>query len=177
MARGEISYEISDREHVFNFDDFFYEHTKRWARVVDLRFGYMVEQLEIDWLAIENLRDVYPDQLVVTSFNPDRSKFKAATIPHMEFNNRFMVCMLLLKQRKRLSSQYKLQLLEQLDEFMEGNSEYEQPFSARQADSLIPYHGLNFNDVFKKAPNFWDPDLDYFRTKGKVVSMNLDRKA
>ena len=176
MARGEIGNEINDQEVVHDFDQAFQKHCFRWQRVSEYRLFYVCEKLKMELEPLEVLREVYPDQITLTSWNPDWTKYKAQPVPHMEFSNQFMVCVLLLKQRKRLTSEYKLQLLQQLDDFIDGSSEYERPLSHRQSASLIPYDGLNFHDVFKKAPNFWDVGYSYFKENGKekVVALKAN---
>lgn len=104
---------------------------------LSLKCDVSVEQLQ-------KIRCSYPDEVSNVDVNFEDYFL---SLPEMSFSRHFIAVVQMMTKRNKIRSKFKIGLLQQIDDFIDGKSEYDKPLSFRQINALQQWKPIAIRDL------------------------------
>jgi hypothetical protein len=140
-----------EKEHIEIMVSAFVKQKESWEEVCPILLKELAIKSDATVEQLEKIRSCYPDEVsnidfvfVVDAFFPEEHHL---ILPEMTFSSAFIVIVQMMIKRNKIRSEFKIGLLEQVDVFLDGKSEYDKPLSFRQINALQQWKPLTIRDL------------------------------
>ena len=136
-----LSYE---EEHIQMMVNAFVKQKESWEEVSSKLLKELALKSDATVEELEKIRSCYPDEVSNIDFVFEEHHL---SLPEMTFSSAFIVIVQMMTKRNKIRSQFKIDLLDQIDVFLDGKSEYEKPLSFHQINALQQWKPLTIRDL------------------------------
>ena len=136
-----LSYE---EEHIQIMVNAFVKQKESWEEVSSKLLKELALKSDATVEELEKIRSCYPDEVSNIAFVFEEHHL---SLPEMTFSSAFIVIVQMMTKRNKIRSQFKIDLLDQIDVFLDGKSEYEKPLSFHQINALQQWKPLTIRDL------------------------------
>lgn len=136
-----LSYE---EEHIQMMVNAFVKQKESWEEVSSKLLKELALKSDVTVEELEKIRSCYPDEVSNIDFVFEEHHL---SLPEMTFSSAFIVIVQMMTKRNKIRSQFKIDLLDQIDVFLDGKSEYDKPLSFYQVNALQQWKPLTIRDL------------------------------
>ena len=136
-----LSYE---EEHIQMMVNAFVKQKESWEEVSSKLLKELAIKSDATVEELEKIRSCYPDEVSNIDFVFEEHHL---SLPEMTFSSAFIVIVQMMTKRNKIRSQFKIDLLDQIDVFLDGKSEYDKPLSFYQVNALQQWKPLTIRDL------------------------------
>lgn len=133
-----------EEEHIQMMVNAFVKQKESWEEVCSKLLKELALKSDATVEELEKIRSCYPDEVSNIDFVFEEHYL---SLPEMTFSSAFIVIVQMMTKRNKIRSQFKLDLLEQIDVFLDGKSEYDKPLSFHQVNALQQWKPLTIRDL------------------------------
>jgi len=133
-----------EEEHIQMMVNAFVKQKESWEEVCSNLLKELAVKSDATVEQLEKIRSCYPDEVSNIDFVFEEHHL---SLPEMTFSSSFIVIVQMMTKRNKIRSQFKIDLLEQIDVFLDGKSEYDKPLSFHQVNALQQWKPLTIRDL------------------------------
>ena len=133
-----------EEEHIQMMVNAFVKQKESWEEVCCKLLKELAVKSDATVEQLEKIRSCYPDEVSNIDFVFEEHHL---SLPEMTFSSAFIVIVQMMIKRNKIRSEFKIGLLEQVDVFLDGKSEYDKPLSFRQINALQQWKTLTIRDL------------------------------
>ena len=133
-----------EEEHIQMMVNAFVKQKESWEEVCSNLLKELAVKSDATVEQLEKIRSCYPDEVSNIDFVFEDHHL---SLPEMTFSSAFIVIVQMMTKRNKIRSQFKIDLLEQIDVFLDGKSEYDKPLSFHQVNALQQWKPLTIRDL------------------------------
>jgi hypothetical protein len=133
-----------EEEHIQMMVNAFVKQKESWEEVCSKLLKELAVKSDSTVEQLEKIRSCYPDEVSNIDFVFEDHHL---SLPEMTFSSAFIVIVQMMTKRNKIRSQFKIDLLEQIDVFLDGKSEYDKPLSFHQVNALQQWKPITIRDL------------------------------
>ena len=133
-----------EEEHIQMMVNAFVKQKESWKEVCSKLLKELAVKSDATVEQLEKIRSCYPDEVSNIDFVFEEHHL---SLPEMTFSSAFIVIVQMMTKRNKIRSQFKIDLLDQIDVFLDGKSEYDKPLSFHQVNALQQWKPLTIRDL------------------------------
>ena len=133
-----------EEEHIQMMVNAFVKQKESWEEVCSKLLKELALNSDATVEELEKIRSCYPDEVSNIDFVFEEHHL---SLPEMTFSSAFIVIVQMMTKRNKIRSQFKIDLLDQIDVFLDGKSEYDKPLSFHQVNALQQWKPLTIRDL------------------------------
>ena len=133
-----------EEEHIQMMVNAFVKQKESWEEVCSKLLKELAVKSDATVEQLEKIRSCYPDEVSNIDFVFEEHHL---SLPEMTFSSAFIVIVQMMTKKNKIRSQFKIDLLEQIDIFLDGKSEYDKPLSFHQVNALQQWKPLTIRDL------------------------------
>ena len=133
-----------EEEHIQMMVNAFVKQKESWEEVCSNLLKELAVKSDATVEQLEKIRSCYPDEVSNIDFVFEDHHL---SLPEMTFSSAFIVIVQMMTKRNKIRSKFKIDLLEQIDVFLDGKSEYDKPLSFHQVNALQQWKPLTIRDL------------------------------
>jgi hypothetical protein len=133
-----------EEEHIQMMVNSFVKQKESWEEVCSKLLKELAVKSDATVEQLEKIRSCYPDEVSNIDFFFEEHHL---SLPEMTFSSAFIVIVQMMTKRNKIRSQFKIDLLEQIDVFLDGKSGYDKPLSFHQINALQQWKPITIRDL------------------------------
>ena len=133
-----------EEEHIQMMVNAFVKQKESWEEVCSSLLKELALKSDATVEELEKIRSCYPDEVSNIDFVFEEHHL---SLPEMTFSSAFIVIVQMMTKRNKIRSKFKIDLLDQIDVFLDGKSEYDKPLSFHQVNALQQWKPLTIRDL------------------------------
>jgi hypothetical protein len=133
-----------EEEHIQMMVNAFVKQKESWEEVCSKLLKELAVKSDATVEQLEKIRSCYPDEVSNIDFFFEEHHL---SLPEMTFSSAFIVIVQMMTKRNKIRSQFKIDLLEQIDVFLDGKSGYDKPLSFHQVNALQQWKPITIRDL------------------------------
>lgn len=133
-----------EEEHIQMMVNAFVKQKESWEEVCSKLLKELAVKSDATVEQLEKIRSCYPDEVSNIDFVFEEHHL---SLPEMTFSSAFIVIVQMMTKRNKIRSQFKIDLLEQIDVFLDGKSGYDKPLSFHQVNALQQWKPITIRDL------------------------------
>ena len=133
-----------EEEHIQMMVNAFVKQKESWEEVCSKLLKELALNSDATVEELEKIRSCYPDEVSNIDFVFEEHYL---SLPEMTFSSAFIVIVQMMTKRNKIRSKFKIDLLDQIDVFLDGKSEYDKPLSFHQVNALQQWKPLTIRDL------------------------------
>jgi hypothetical protein len=133
-----------EEEHIQMMVNAFVKQKESWEEVCSKLLKELAVKSDATVEQLEKIRSCYPDEVSNIDFFFEEHHL---SLPEMTFSSAFIVIVQMMTKRNKIRSQFKIDLLEQIDVFLDGKSGYDKPLSFHQINALQQWKPITIRDL------------------------------
>jgi hypothetical protein len=133
-----------EKEHIEIMVSAFVKQKESWEEVCPILLKILARKSDATVEQLEKIRSCYPDEVSNIDFVFEEHHL---SLPEMTFSSAFIVIVQMMMKKNKIRSKFKIDLLNQIDVFLDGKSEYDKPLSFHQVNALRQWKPLTIRDL------------------------------